>query len=273
MGRIISKRKRMLTLTEKKLGNTNLQLSLIGLGTVKFGRNTQVKYPREFLLPNKQEIIKLISLAKDLGINTLDTAPSYGDAEQKLGQLFNDKNNNISRNDWVVITKAGESFVNEKSHYDFSAKYISNSIDNSLRNLHTDFIDILLIHSDGSDEQIAANQELWQILEYRKSQGDIRAYGVSSKTQTGGLECLKRSDLAMVTYRADYLDEKPLIDYAAANNKGIILKKVLNSGHHSAKESIQFASCEPAVNSMILGTINPNHLEENVNYLISTAIL
>lgn len=254
----------MQKLRKNIIPNTDINLSLIGLGTVKFGRNTQVKYPHAFEIPSLAKIINLIHLAKDLGINTLDTAPAYGDSEQKLGEIFTDKSNNINRQDWVLITKAGESFINNQSVYNFSAEYINNSINNSLKNLNTDYIDILLIHSNGSDNLIADNQELWQLLEKRKKQGDIKAFGVSSKTVDGGLACLRQSDLAMVTYREDYIDEKPLLDYAYNNNKGIILKKVINSGHNSPKESIRFAKNHPAVSSMILGTINPSHLKENI---------
>lgn len=257
-------------LPRTKLGNTDLELSLLGLGTVKFGRNTAVKYPTSFELPDTQHIIKLLSQAQELGVNTLDTAPAYGSSEQRIGKIFKE-NNDISRSDWILITKAGENYTSNISTYNFDTNYINHSLDNSLRTLNTDYIDIFLIHSDGSDQEIADNHELWELLAKRKQQGDIRSFGVSSKTVTGGLNCLKQSDLAMVTYRPDYLDEKPLLDYAAANNKGILLKKVLNSGHAAlnehkltANDSLRFSSKHPAINSMIVGTINLLHLQSNV---------
>lgn len=246
------------------LGNTNINISKIGLGTVKFGRNTAVKYPKPFNLPTLNEIISLLEFAQDLGINTLDTAPAYGDSEQKLGEIFR-KNSRLSRKNFNLITKAGEEFSNNQSHYNFDSKYINKSIDKSLTNLRTDYIDILLIHSDGNDQVIADNQELWSILNYRKQQGDIRAFGVSSKSCKGGLKCLAHSDLAMITYRQDYQDEQPILEYAQNNNKGIILKKVLNSGNSGnipISDRIRFANTHPAVNSLIIGTINPKHLKE-----------
>ena len=255
-------------LPKRKLGNTDIELSLIGLGTVKFGRNTAVKYPESFNIPSLDQIISILELSRELGINTLDTAPAYGDSEIKLGKIFKDISisNAIARDNWVIITKAGEEFHNNISTYNFSADYISNSLDNSLRNLNTDHIDIFLIHSDGNDKLIADNDKLWQLLEYRKKQGDIKAYGVSSKTvDNGGLECLKRSDLAMVTYRQDYLDEKPLLDFALENQKGIILKKILNSGHlANTQDCLKFSSSHKAVSSMIIGSINPQHIRNNI---------
>lgn len=253
----------------KKLFNTDLKLSLLGLGTVKFGRNTDVKYPNEFIIPSMNNIINLLNLAKNHGINTLDTAPAYGDSEQKLGEIFKDPNNNINRADWIIITKAGEEYKNQLSYYNFDADYIAKSIDNSLKNLNTNYIDILLIHSNGEDQKIADNDKLWDLLELRKKQGDIKSFGVSSKTLDGGLNCLKRSDLAMVTYREDYLNEKPLLDYAYQNNKNIILKKALNSGNikTDATTNLKFCSAHPAVTSIIVGTINPEHLLHNIDAL------
>jgi aryl-alcohol dehydrogenase-like predicted oxidoreductase len=248
----------------RQLFNTDLKLSLLGLGTVKFARNTDVKYPHKFELPNKQQIIDLINQAKDYGINVLDTAPAYGNSESILGELFKDSHNNINRADWVLITKAGEDYINQQSCYNFSADHVNNSLSKSLKNLNTDYIDILLIHSDGNDQAIADNDKLWQLLEHRKKLGDIKTFGVSSKTIEGGLNCLQRSDLAMVTYRQDYLDELPLLDYALKNNKNIILKKALNSGHASdAKQNLQFCINHPAVTSIIIGTLNPAHLMSN----------
>lgn len=255
---------------KKLLGTTNISISKIGLGTVKFGRNTQVKYPQNFTIPDEKQIINILELCQEYGVNTLDTAPAYGDSEQKLGKLFKN-NKHINREDWVIIDKAGEIYSKNQSIYNFSAKFINDSIDNSLKNLNTDYIDILLIHSNGDDQKIADNCHLWQILEYRKQQGDVKAFGVSSKTINGGLACLAKSDVAMITYRKDYQDEIPLLDYALANNKGIILKKVLNSGHitaqNTAGDCLKFSSSHPAVDSMIIGTINPEHLIANIKAL------
>lgn len=258
-------------IAKRRLGSTDLQLSLIGLGTVKFGRNTSVKYPDAFELPSMQQITELLELAQSQGINTLDTAPAYGDSEQKLGLIFKQNTTtSLARDNWIIITKAGEEYANNQSSYNFSANYINNSINNSLKTLNTDRLDVFLIHSDGSDHDIAENESLWQILEMRKKMGDILSYGVSSKTVNGGLNCLKRSDVAMVTYRKDYTDELPILDYALQNNKGILLKKVLNSGHSvtksdtSPEKELQYCASHPAVTSMIIGTLNPQHLISNV---------
>jgi aryl-alcohol dehydrogenase-like predicted oxidoreductase len=137
---------------KRSLGNTNIEVSCLGLGTVKFGRNQNVKYPEGFDLPNDKEISDLIKKAEELGFNLLDTAPAYGSSEQRIGELFQKKK--ISRHDWVISTKVGEQFENGKSNFDFSATTTELSIKRSLKRLKTDYLDIVLIHSNGFDEEI-----------------------------------------------------------------------------------------------------------------------
>ena len=63
---------------KRALGSTGIDVSVLGLGTVKIGRNQQVKYPSGFELPDDQSVIELFELARSLGINFIDTAPAYG---------------------------------------------------------------------------------------------------------------------------------------------------------------------------------------------------
>jgi len=240
--------------------NNNILISKIGLGTVKFGRNTNVKYPKSFELPSDKEIIELLELAFELGINTIDTAPAYGSSQERIAKLLP-----YTQEQWTIISKAGEEFKNNTSYYDFSADNINASLDNTLKTLRTDYIDIFLIHSNGNDLDIANNNKLWELLEYRKAQGDIKAFGVSSKTVDGGLECLKKSDLAMIELNNNY---KELLDFAENNNKNIILKKIFNSGHLNNNFSIKDAYLKSfehsVINSAVIGTINKEHLKQNV---------
>ncbi|TIH03139.1 aldo/keto reductase, partial [Marinifilum sp. JC120] len=60
------------------IGNTGIDVSILGLGTVKLGRNTAVKYPQKFDIPNDQEALTILTTASESGINLLDTAPAYG---------------------------------------------------------------------------------------------------------------------------------------------------------------------------------------------------
>lgn len=92
------------------LGNTELLVSQIGLGTVKFGRNQKINYPNSFELPSDNAILELLQSAQELGINVLDTAPAYGTSEERLGKLLKNQ-----RHDWILCTKVGEEFMNGDS--------------------------------------------------------------------------------------------------------------------------------------------------------------
>ena len=117
----------------KILHGANLEVSCLGLGTVKFGRNEQVKYPTSFDLPGDREILALLDLAEAEGINLLDTAPAYGTSEERLGELLGAK-----RDRWVIVTKAGEEFVGGQSVFDFSGEAITRSVERTLQRLRTE---------------------------------------------------------------------------------------------------------------------------------------
>ena len=102
-----------MALQKRALGQSGIMVSCLGLGTVKFGRNQEVKYPRNFSLPSDNMILNLLDQAEDLGINFLDTAPAYGSSEQRIGRLL------TLRQDWIICTKVGEEFVTGKSFFDF----------------------------------------------------------------------------------------------------------------------------------------------------------
>ena len=244
-----------------ELGRTGLLVSPYGLGTTKFGRNEGVKYPAPFDLPEESELADLLSLAQDLRINLIDTAPAYGLSEERLGRLLKGQ-----RDDWVIIGKAGEEFENGVSSYDFTPAHFEKSLERSLKRLQTDHIDVLMIHSDGSDMDILGREDLIETMYRFKERGLVRALGASTKTAEGGIKCLELMDVVMACYNPEYTDEQSVLDYAAEHRKGVVLKKVLSSGHNAnVRDAFRFALSHDGVSSVIVGTINPAHLRDNVS--------
>lgn len=243
-----------------RLGSTDIDVSPFGLGTVKWGRNEGVHYPAAFQLPTDTELLALLAETKSLGINLLDTAPAYGVSEERLGKLLQGQ-----RQDWILSSKAGEDFIQGQSHFDFSSQAIHRSVERSLQRLQTDYLDILLIHSNGEDQKIIEEHAVFVTLQQLKTAGKIRAFGLSSKTVAGGLLTIDHADVAMVTYNPLHTEERAVIRYAQQKQKGIFIKKAFASGHLlNTSEVLQFIFSEPGVTSVILGTINPKHLRENV---------
>ena len=250
----------------RPLGSTGLHVSPLGLGTVKFGRNRGVKYPRAFELPSDREALALLEVAWDLGINLLDTAPAYGESEERLGRLLR-----RCRRDWVVVTKVGEEFDDGVSRFDFSAAATRASVERSLRRLGVEALDAVLIHSNGEDLAILEREGVLPALLDLKRAGLVRAVGMSTKTVAGGLRAVECCDLVMVTYNLARREELPVIRAARATGKGVLVKKGLLGGHLNqvssadpARAALELIYAEPGVGSVVVGTLNPEHLRANV---------
>jgi aryl-alcohol dehydrogenase-like predicted oxidoreductase len=258
---------RELNLPKRVLGKTGILVSVLGLGTVKFGRNQKVHYPHPFALPSEAEAERLLALAQDHGMNLLDTAPAYGESEERLGRLLVGQ-----RQAWILSSKVGEEFIGGESFFDFSKPAICKSIERSLKRLKTDYLDVVFVHSNGEDVKLIQEEAVFETLAELKKSGKIRAYGMSTKTIEGGLLAVEASDVVMVTYNPQQLAEQPVLLHAHQQGKGVFIKKALASGHllqrkeeaDPVKAAFDFIFREPGVSTVILGTLNPEHLEQNV---------
>ena len=131
----------------------------------------------------------------------------------------------------------------------------------------------MLVHSNGDDINIIEQQQVFVTLAKLKQQGLIRCFGMSTKTIAGGLLTLEYADVVMATYNLANTSEQPILDKAKQLNKSILIKKALASGHvHTLSNHDPIQNCfkliyqQPAVTSIIIGTINPQHLTQNINY-------
>jgi len=253
-------------------------VSVLGLGTVKLGRREGVKYPHDFEIPDDAHAGALIARAHGLGINLIDTAPAYGTSEERLGRLLEGQ-----REKWVIVTKAGETFENGESTFDFSPGAIRASVGRSLERLRTDFIDAAILHSDGNDLEIIDRSGALESLVELRDKGRIGAVGVSTKTVEGGLRAVDRlvelgnDGVVMVTYNLAHREEGVVIDRAHEKGVGVLIKKGLQSGYvvsdvrtsiDPIAESMRCVLGKHGVSSMVVGTINTDHLESNVRAAI-----
>ena len=230
------------------------------------GRNQGVHYPNDFVLPSDHDIQILLASAEACGVNLLDTAPAYGTSEERLGLALKGQ-----RQRWIVSTKVGEEFENGVSRFDFSKEAMQRSIERSLKRLQTDFLDIVLVHSNGEDEKLIIEDNVFETLADMKKRGLIRAFGMSVKSEIGGKLAVDHADVVMVTYNPICTQEKAVISYAHTKQKGIFIKKSLASGHLNkmagtdpVQTAMQFIFQEPGVTSVILGTLNKDHLQQVV---------
>ncbi|MCL9805918.1 aldo/keto reductase [Flavobacterium amniphilum] len=117
-------------------------------------------------------------------ITTFDHADIYGGhtTEEDFGRAFGQSG--IERNTIQLISKCGIKYLSEKrdyniKHYDYSAEYIIWSVENSLKNLQTDYLDVVLLHRPSP---LMHTEEIAEAIDKLKHQGKIRSFGLSNFT-------------------------------------------------------------------------------------------
>jgi len=128
------------------------------------------------------ELLNLIEKCIDIGITTVDHADIYGHytCEKKFGDAI--ALNPSIRNNLQIVTKCGIKFPCENNEYkyhiyDTSSNHIISSVENSLNNLHTDYIDLLLIHRP---DPLMDPSDVAEAFDKLKSQGKVLNFGVSN---------------------------------------------------------------------------------------------
>lgn len=250
------------------LGDSGLNCSPLGLGTVKWGRNQALKHG-PFELPDDHTLATLLDLALEAGVNLLDTAAAYGLAEQRIGQLLGAR-----RERFLLFSKTGEIFADGQSRWDFSAAHTRHSVAQSLKRLRTDYLDGVLLHCPRDDLEVLKHAPALETLAELKAAGLVRSIGASVTTLEGGLYALPLCDVLMVTWSVGFQEHQPVIEAAARAGKGVLLKKVFNSGQlavqaDSAAPSPIERCLHPALRLpghpvVIVGTLNPAHFRENI---------
>ena len=151
------------------LGRTNLRVSVAGLGTGGFSR-LGMRGGR-----SEAEAAQLIHAAVDLGINFIDTAPSYG-TEGAVGLALK----SIPRQSVVIATKA----TIQRNGEWWSPERVVESLDNSLRVLGTDYVDVLNLHGVEEPQYDYALQTIGPALIEQKQKGKIKHIGITENPVT-----------------------------------------------------------------------------------------
>lgn len=156
----------------KKIGNSELKVSAVGLGMMTYGS----KEWRPFVLDQQNDCDAHVKLSLDLGINFFDTANIYssGVSEIMTGRAIRKY---AKREDVIIATKVGLPIPADPSQKGLSRSEILKHIDQSLKNLQTDYIDLYQIHRWDYNTPIEETMEtLHQIVQ----SGKVRYIGASS---------------------------------------------------------------------------------------------
>ena len=206
----------------RKLGKSDLEVSVIGQGTWPLGND----YFGEI---DSQEGIRAIHQAIDAGINLIDTAPAYGadcEAEKRVGEALKGRRDKVILSDKCgVFRKYGE-YVRC-----LSPKVVRGQLEESLRNLQTDYIDIYMIH--WPDPCFGIDDAL-DLLARFKEEGKIREAAVSNFSTEQIARAVEKAGIVCVQPPLDLLSRASLQDgvlpYCAEHDIGAMVYGVLAGG-------------------------------------------
>ncbi len=240
------------------MGDTPESLSPIGFGAFKIGRNTGTKYAGEYALPDSTAVSRLLNGVLDLGVNLIDTAPAYGASEERIGAAISHR-----RAEFALSTKVGETFEDGQSSFDFSAAAVRNSVQRSLRRLRTEAVDFLFVHASRDDSRILSETDVVPALQKCRDDGLTRRIGFSGYTAEAFGAALPWADAIMVEYHLEDRSLEPIMAQAADQSISVIVKKGLASGRLPAAEAVRFVLTNPAVASLIVGSLEVEHIAAN----------
>ncbi|WP_274651309.1 aldo/keto reductase [Paenibacillus humicola] len=216
----------------RRLGKTELKVSVVGVGTWQFGG----AWGKDF---TQDEVDAILDKAKEEGINLLDTAECYGHhlSESFIGSYID---RTKSRDQWVIATKFGHNHADRNSttvNY-WSAAEVLKQLDDSLKSLRTDYVDLYQFHS-GPDE-VFDNDELWTALDKQVQAGKIRNLGISIGSndnlhQTAQATERNAKAIQVVYNRLDVTPENRVFPSCIDQDLGVLARVPLASGYLSGK--------------------------------------
>ena len=214
---------------QRTLGRTGLSVSEVSLGTWAFGS------PSIYGAVDAAEAHRAIRGALDGGVTFFDTAPLYGTkeedgiAERVLGAALG-----ADRDRVVVATKFGRYHSRVHTNEFFDAASVAWSVDESLRRLGTDRIDVLFLHSPSHPDRI--RDDVWDGLAALRRAGKVRFVGLScgfiehTLAMTRAWAADGRIQVAQVAYSLTYRAWEPVIAELAARGVGIVARESLANG-------------------------------------------
>jgi len=263
----------------RTLGDTDLQVSRLGLGLAEIGY--------ELGLRGERQASRVLNQALDAGINFLDTAACYRDSEELIGRTVASR-----RDEFVLATKAGHA-TNGYPGRSWTAKTVRDSIERSLRRLKTDHVDLIQLHS--CSLEVLKQGEVIQALLDAKIAGKTRYMGYSGDNEAARW-AVESGHFDTLQTSFNLVDQRARIDLfllAIEHGLGIIAKRPIANaawgGNSSAPSpyrrrveeirergpipgapddpillSLGFTLAHDAVDTAIVGAKNPDHVRANV---------
>jgi myo-inositol catabolism protein IolS len=213
----------------RRLGKTNLTVSVVGVGTWQFGG----EWGKVFAQP---EVDAIFDRARHHGINLIDTAECYGDhlSERLVGAAIS-----RDRDKWMLATKFGHhfhGFLDRTTVYD--PDDVRKQLEASLKALKTDYVDLYQFHSGNND--MFQTPGLWEMLNGFVKAGKVRHLGISVSPNDNLFQIDRATQVGASVVQVVYnrLDRKPesgLLQSCTKQDLGVLARVPLASGFLSGK--------------------------------------
>jgi myo-inositol catabolism protein IolS len=195
----------------RQFGQTGIKISSIGVGCWEIGGG--------YGSIEETEFIAAVNRALDLGVNCFDTAEAYGfgASEKSLAKALGGR-----RKEAVITTKFGVGYPEAPNYRDSSRKRVMESIEKSLKNLDTDFVDVYLIH--WPDRNIPFDETM-RALDDLVKQGKVRAVGLSNFRLNEIKACMSARRVDVVQYCWNMFDRRmaaEIFPYCRENSIGVM---------------------------------------------------
>ena len=254
-----------------QFGNTNIQVTRLGYGALEI----RLRHISE------NEVNNLLNLVLDSGINFIDTSIDYENSEELIGRHISHR-----RKEFFLASKCGCPVGFEKDHV-FTKDNITNGINQSLKLLKTDYLDLVQLHNP-IDNVIEENDVIQTLLDIKK-EGKVRFIGSSSTLPfLADHVAMGVFDAFQIPYSALNRDHEKLITSASKSGAGTIIRggvskgefgrnrewenysksnldDLLSDGESRTAFLLRFVLSHPHLNTTIVGTKNLEHFKENIN--------
>ena len=284
-----------MTIMTRTLGRTQADVTILGYGAMEL--RGQPRGPEI----DDDTAGRLLNAVLDGGINLIDTSPDYGRSEELIGKHLGHR-----RDEFFLASKCGcliEIPADAEPPYphDYSPANVRADVEQSLRRLRTDRLDLVQVHMSPSVEQLRDNHTVETLQELRK-EGKVRFIGMSGILPNLPAQiAMDVFDAFQVPYSAVQRDHEELITAAAATGAGTLIRGgaargapsedknwrtgplsqpaglgqrnwaasgigdlLAGSGMTPMEFVLRFTLSHPYLSTTIVGTANPGHLQSNI---------
>ena len=277
----------MMDLPKRKLGRAGVDVTVLGFGAMEL-RGQAVQWSRA-LAPDQPQ--KVLNAVLDAGINFIDTAIDYGESEENIGEHISHR-----RSEYFLASKCGcvldATSVPPEARFvhSFGRKNIVDGVNQSLKRMKTDYLDLVQIHDTPSKEVLEQEGAIETLLDLKR-EGKVRFIGASSRLPNlADHIAMGVFDAFQIPYSGLQREHEEAVSQAARAGAGTIIRggvargvpgegwgsqdvwKLWDSrkldelldGMTKMEFILRFTITHPDLSTTIVGTSNLVHLQENL---------